>query len=145
MSFGDEFQPSKRFFLDDEHRFTAPRRKADIEDRNKTFESVRQKVKQLSPATRRLLAALMKLLGGDWSEPKTRAEIAAFLGKKRLTPYDVVMLEKLCRYRLIYKRKSVKPLKNWRPQGYEFEYWFDDDVLWCLEYAQKKSLEKKKE
>ena len=87
-----------------------------------TFEA---EMKQETPAAQRLLWLLLEINESDAEAWASRAMIAARLGRPsgRLTEHDRALLEWLVKARSWVKcRKAAKPLEDWRPRGWQYEY-----------------------
>lgn len=70
--------------------------------------------KHITPHGEKLLEAL-RAQTGEWL---ARSDIAAAIGKKRLTQYDMAMLDLLADQQLIEKRQK----EGYSPLGYMWEY-----------------------
>lgn len=118
----------------------------DIRDKAVMMRRVSLQGRALSPARRRLVLCLVRLVyaqaaAGDvaafFLDPAelelSRADIARGLGRRQgLVPYDRAILRELVTLRWLKVRRRARPLQNWMPTGYELVYHFDSDVLWCL-------------
>ena len=125
------------------HRFVSPQSAEDQLKRAKYIAAVKSKVGNLSPATKRVLAALIKAtfvsyssLAGYSFQPANRAAIAEKLGRKTLVRYDVVMLRSLAAHYLAIEERKPLPRKVygdiWLGAGMEFIYHVPLDTLVCL-------------
>jgi hypothetical protein len=135
---------SGTFKLHGSHRFLKLAGNMDTMQRDQFVQSISKRVDKLSPATRRVLAAVRAAMFISYDPVKgyvfrqyvNRVEIAKVLKRSSLVPYDIRMLRQLCDLRLIEECKHPLPRKQygeiWLGAGAEFVYTIHSDVLYCL-------------
>lgn len=130
--------------IDGSHRFMRLKSPQDQVQYEQYITYVRNALKTLSPATRRVLDAVRAALLVSYDEKRgykfngyvNRAAIAAQLGRQTLVPYDIKMLRGLAGKRLIQEYTHPLPRKQygdiWLGAGAEYVYHITSDVLYCL-------------
>ena len=113
-------------------------------ERERLINRVQLVLRNQSPATRRMLKALVMTLargyspatGYGFAQSANRAAIAAQLGRSVLVPYDIRVLRSLAAKGLVTESKRALPRKQfgdiWLGSGAEFVYSIPSDVLFAL-------------
>lgn len=135
----------KTGMLNSSEPLLAPRTQADADRRKLEIQRMRALLKTLTPATRRMLFAIVRAVLTGYSEtngysyrPANRQLIADHLGRRSLYPHDRELLRKLVELKLVVEQRQALPRKQYGEimlgAGAEYVYSFETRTLFLLLY-----------
>ncbi len=98
------------------------------------IDEVSGKLKQLTPAGRRLLSLLLDAYNLNDGASLNRKQVARILGRPTagLTPHDRNLLKRLCDLGLLDGAREVLRTKDNYACGAEYRYSMNEDIGWIL-------------
>lgn len=129
--------------------FVMFRDKAALDQVKPAIETIARKIRDLTPAGRKIISTLHALFERSEYKAITRGQIVQALGKKHLTIWDRTLLDRLVHEQLITTKREALPtytvpeLGFQAARGYQITYSMDLDTGFCIAFIKDKAKAKR--